>query len=127
MALRSALWSLGLRYRKNARDLPGVPDLVFRKAKVAVFVDGDFWHGRDLHRRLRRLRKGHNPDYWVRKILSNVARDKSITGRLEKEGWLVMRFWETDVHGKAPEIADHIGKNIRERIRTLAAMVAITR
>jgi DNA mismatch endonuclease Vsr len=70
--LRRALWALGLRYRVDVGDLPGRPDIVFRRARVAVFCDGDYWHGRDLEARLKKLARGHNPAYWVAKIRANV-------------------------------------------------------
>jgi DNA mismatch endonuclease (patch repair protein) len=62
-----------------------------------VFCDGDFWHGRDLDERVRRLARGHNAPYWVAKITSNVARDRRHDEALARDGWLVLRFWETDI------------------------------
>ena len=73
LMLRRALWGLGLRYRLHAVDLPGKPDIVFRRQKVAVFVDGDFWHGRDWERLQTKLSRGANADYWVRKIEYNES------------------------------------------------------
>jgi DNA mismatch endonuclease, patch repair protein len=96
-ALRSALWAAGLRFRKNAGDLPGKPDVIFRKARVALFVDGDFWHGRAWSDRKRRLLAGSNAAYWVAKIEANMARDQRKTRELEALGWRVLRLWETDV------------------------------
>src|ERR1700685_617500 len=71
LVLRSALWRLGLRFRKNCGDLPGKPDIVFRSVRVAVFCDGDFWHGRNWRKLSFQLRKRANPDYWRRKIQAN--------------------------------------------------------
>src|SRR5262245_59222595 len=68
VVLRSTLWSLGFRYRVNVESLPGRPDIVFPGRRVVVFCDGDFWHGRQLRRRLRKLAKGHNARYWVAKV-----------------------------------------------------------
>jgi len=65
--------------------------------RVAVFVDGDFWHGRNLEQRLERLARGHNAPYWVEKIRTNVARDTRVTSALEEAGWAVVRLWESDV------------------------------
>ena len=70
--LRSELWRLGLRYRKHAGNLPGKPDIVFARAKVVVFCDGDFWHGRDWPRLKARLKKRHKAAYWVAKIARNI-------------------------------------------------------
>jgi DNA mismatch endonuclease (patch repair protein) len=97
MLLRRACYALGLRYRVDARDLPGRPDLVFRSARVAVFVDGDFWHGRELEARLARLSAGHNAAYWVAKVSSNVARDRRNNTYLASTGWRVLRLWEGEV------------------------------
>src|SRR4051812_33021234 len=65
VALRRSVFRLGLRYAVSASDLPGKPDLAFRSARVVVFCDGDFWHGKDLEARLARLANGHNAPYWV--------------------------------------------------------------
>lgn len=95
--LRKELWHRGLRYRKNVRELPGNPDIVFWGDKVAVFVDGDFWHGRNWEERRKKLEDGANADYWVPKIKSNIERDKTVNEQLEQKGWHVVRMWGTDV------------------------------
>jgi DNA mismatch endonuclease (patch repair protein) len=97
MVLRRAAWRRGLRYGLHSRDLPGKPDLVFRGKRVAVFVDGDFWHGRDWPSRKKKLEGGANPSYWVRKIETNIQRDRHQTDQLEREGWTVLRFWESEI------------------------------
>lgn len=97
LCLRSALWKAGLRYRKNVQDLPGKPDLVFPRARVVVFCDGDFWHGRNWEVLRQRLAVRANADYWRAKIAANRERDERTTLRLEAEGWTVLRFWETDI------------------------------
>jgi DNA mismatch endonuclease, patch repair protein len=88
---------LGLRYRKNVKTLPGKPDIVFVKARVAIFCDGDFWHGRDWVNLRFKLERGTNPDYWIAKIKSNIERDLRNNKLLSEAGWLVIRFWETDI------------------------------
>lgn len=97
LLLRQALWSAGLRYRKNPADLPGKPDVVFPRAKLAVFCDGDFWHGRNWEARRAKLSLGHNAEYWLAKIERNMQRDAEVTAALHEAGWLVLRFWESDV------------------------------
>lgn len=97
LLLRRALWSAGLRYRKNAAALLGKPDVVFPGAKVAVFCDGDFWHGRNWSARREKLSKGHNADYWLAKIERNMQRDANVTAALLDAGWSVVRVWESDV------------------------------
>ncbi|MBI4918096.1 MAG: very short patch repair endonuclease [Acidobacteria bacterium] len=95
--LRAALWSMGLRYRKDVRALPGRPDIVFASARVVVFCDGDFWHGRDWRSRRRKLARGWNAAYWVAKVAANRRRDACNTRRLSNDGWRVLRIWETDI------------------------------
>jgi DNA mismatch endonuclease (patch repair protein) len=97
LLLRKALWARGLRYRLHVRGLPGKPDIVFRRYRLAVFVDGDFWHGRDWDKRKGRLSRGANPTYWIEKIEYNMRRDREQTSLLTTRGWRVLRFWETDV------------------------------
>jgi DNA mismatch endonuclease (patch repair protein) len=113
--LRKALCARGLRYRLDADDLPGRPDVVFRGARVVVFCDGDYWHGRNLPERLAKLATGHNAGYWVAKIQSNVARDRRVTASLESNGWLVLRFWETDIHKNVEKIADEVAQAVQQR------------
>jgi DNA mismatch endonuclease (patch repair protein) len=95
--LRRELTKLRVRYRKYARDIPGNPDLVFRAAKVVVFCDGDFWHGRNWTRLKKKLRARHNADYWIAKISRNRSRDKEVHRKLTRAGWHVVRLWETDI------------------------------
>jgi hypothetical protein len=95
----------------------GRPDIVFRAARVVVFCDGDYWHGRDLDHRLAKLAAGHNAPHWVAKITSNVERDRRVTAALESEGWLVLRYWETDIKKSAPAIAREVATHIQTRCR----------
>lgn len=108
LALRRELWRRGLRYRLHVSGLPGRPDIVFPNCRLAIFCDGDFWHGRDLEERLAKLRVGHNPTYWIAKVRRNVERDAQQTRALEEAGWTVFRFWETDALRKTGEVADII-------------------
>ena len=98
LVLRKALFAAGMRYRKYVRRLPGNPDIVFSKARVALFCDGDFWHGRNWPTLRSKLKRRHNADYWVAKIARNRAREfLENTSRLSSEGWLVVRLWESDI------------------------------
>lgn len=100
LLLRKALWKLGLRYRVNDRKLPGKPDVVFSRAKIVVFCDGDFWHGHNWA--IRGLKsfeeelESYSP-FWREKISGNVERDKRNNEALEKDGWLVLRLWESEI------------------------------
>lgn len=115
LALRRVLWRLGLRYRLDARDLPGRPDIVFSAYRTVVFCDGDFWHGRDLAARIAKLKSGHNAPYWVAKIVGNEARDRRTDERLAAMDWLVMRFWESDIRNDAQAIAKRIRDALTSR------------
>lgn len=110
LVLRRALWALGLRYRTDVAKLQGRPDIVFSAARVVVFCDGDFWHGRNLEERLKRLSHGHNAPYWVAKIQSNVARDRRHHEALREAGWTVLRFWEGDISRDTDGIAQEVAR-----------------
>ena len=93
--LGKCLWHSGIRYRYNVRKLPGSPDLVIGRAHVAVFIDGEFWHGKGWQRRKARLKS--NREYWIEKIEENMARDRRNDMELTRLGYRVRRFWEKDV------------------------------
>lgn len=97
MIMRQALAAQGLRYRLHRRDLPGCPDVVFVSARVAVFCDGDFWHGRGWKRVDPKKRFSVRRKFWVTKIEGNIARDRANTQKLRRLGWKVLRFWASDV------------------------------
>lgn len=100
LALRHALWSRGLRYRVNVKNLPGKPDIVFTRAKIAVFCDGDFWHGHNWAIRGLNSIEDELENYsqfWRDKILGNIKRDHEKTVQLESTGWIVLRIWESDI------------------------------
>jgi DNA mismatch endonuclease (patch repair protein) len=106
--LRQSLWKRGLRYRLHCAKLPGKPDIVFASEKIAVFCDGDFWHGRDWESRQEKLKRGANASYWLAKIESNRARDTRNTLILEADGWTVLRFWEGEIRSGPSEVAERI-------------------
>lgn len=95
--LRKALWKRGIRYRKNFKELPGTPDIAITKYKVAIFCDGDFFHGKDWEVLKPRLQKGSNGEFWISKISRNKERDNEINRKLLFMGWTVIRFWGTDI------------------------------
>lgn len=114
IVLRRELWRRGLRYRLHCADLPGRPDIVFRQQRLAVFCDGDFWHGRELERRLAKLSRGHNSAYWVAKVQRNVERDRRQTQSLEQNGWVVLRLWESDILRQPCRVADQVVALLRK-------------
>ena len=93
--LCKALWKRGIRYRKNYKKLPGSPDIAITKQKIAVFIDGEFWHGYDWQNRKQRLKRNRN--YWIKKIEENIKRDKRDDCLLRQQGWTVLHFWEKEV------------------------------
>lgn len=94
--LRKALWHKGIRYRKNYRKLPGTPDIALTRQKIAIFVDGDFWHARG-HQDNPGEQVHSNKEYWQKHLGRNVERDKEVNDALTEEGWLVLRFWESEI------------------------------
>mgnify|MGYP000782446689 CR=1 FL=1 len=110
--LRKALWEKGYRYRKNCKDLPGKPDIVFTKYKIAIFCDGEFFHGKDWEILKPRLEKGDNSQYWLEKILRNRERDEEVNKKLLFMGWTVIRFWGKDIKKKTDECVKVIEETI---------------
>ena len=105
LILRSELIKLGLRYRiKN--KLFGKPDIIFPKQKVAIFCDGDFWHGKNYHNE-----GGRYKNFWKEKIQINMNRDKLVNKTLEEDGWRVLRFWKTEIIKNPKSCAEKI-KNV---------------
>jgi DNA mismatch endonuclease (patch repair protein) len=96
----------------------GVPDLVFPRQRVAVFCDGDFWHGRRWKRLNCQLLTGTNAPYWSAKISSNIERDRRVTRTLRRQGWTVLRYWESDIKKKPDAIAAHIRDAVAARARS---------
>lgn len=95
LMFRKALWATGLRYRTNVKKLPGSPDIVIKKYKLAIFIDGDFWHGYDWEKKKAKLNV--NKDFWIPKIERNMQRDRENNSALTSMGYTVFRFWEGDV------------------------------
>lgn len=91
--LAKTLWHQGIRYFRNYKKLPGKPDIAITKYKIAVFVDGEFWHGYDWENQ-KKLKIRTNRDYWIPKIERNIERDKEVNKQLIELGWTVIRFWE---------------------------------
>ena len=95
--LRKALWEKGYRYRKNYDRLPGHPDIVITKYKIAIFCDGEFFHGKDWEVLKVKLKDSNNSEFWINKISRNIERDEEINKQLSFLGWKVIRFWGKDI------------------------------
>ncbi len=110
LALRRALWALGVRgWRCHRRDLPGRPDVAFGPAKLAVFVDGAFWHGHPS-----KYKAGQSGEFWDCKIAENVARDSRANAELTAIGWAVIRLWDFEVLEDPREAANRVKDGLRD-------------
>ncbi len=110
-ALAKALFAQGLRYRKNDRAVFGKPDLTFKKYKLAVFVDSEFWHGKDWE--TKKFDHKSNQEFWLTKIERNIERDKEVNEKLIAEGWKVLRFWGKDITKNLDKCINKIQKTIK--------------
>lgn len=97
LALRKALRNEGYRYRKNYKKLPGKPDIVLTRYKIAVFCDSEFFHGKDWDALKTRLNRSETGEYWIKKIEKNMTRDDEIEKELGYLGWKVIRFWGQEI------------------------------
>ncbi len=111
--LQKSLWALGYRYRKHLVTLPGKPEIAFTRKKLAVFVDGTFWHGFEWESRKQKIQK--NRDYWIPKIERNMARDREQNRQLQEMGWQVMRFWEHEVETDLDRCLEKISRALEKR------------
>ena len=116
LLLRKELWKRGYRYRKNYQKLPGKPDIVLTKYKIAIFCDSEFFHGKDWEVLKPRLEKGDNSEYWIKKISRNRERDEEINKKLLFKGWTVIRFWGKDIKKHLDECVKVIEENIWDTI-----------
>lgn len=115
IALRKELWHRGLRYQKNVTSIFGKPDLVFKGKKVAVFCDSEFWHGYNWEERKKDF-KSHQ-EFWIPKIERNMERDKEVTAELQRQGWMVLRFWGKEIKKNVCGCADIIEKAVRGELQ----------
>ena len=106
VTLQKALWAKGYRYRKNYKELPGKPDIVLTKYKLCIFIDSEFFHGKNFdsgyhsskYQSLReQLEAGERANYWLPKIERNIKRDRLVDAELKDRGWHVVRFWSKDI------------------------------
>jgi DNA mismatch endonuclease (patch repair protein) len=112
MLLRKALWHEGIRYRISYDKLPGKPDIAITKYKIAVFCDGELWHGKDWENKKQKIKT--NSDYWIQKIERNMARDNENEKKLESMGWVVIRFWGKEIKKCLFECVNEIKTTIYE-------------
>lgn len=113
LRLRRELWSRGLRYRVNVEGLEGKPDIVFPGKRVAVFCDGDFFHGKDWPTLRGKLTRRANASYWIKKIEYNRQRDREVEIALARAGWRVLRFWESEIRSDLERVAREVEGALR--------------
>lgn len=112
--LAKALWHKGYRYRLNYKKLPGSPDIAITKYRVAIFVDGEFWHGKNWQERKERLRS--NREYWIEKIEENIARDARNDDLLAYQGWAIIHLWEKEVLKDLDKCVKYVEDAVVEQI-----------
>ncbi|OXB24316.1 very short patch repair endonuclease [Flavobacterium tructae] len=110
--LAKTLWHLGYRYRKNNKTVFGKPDFTFKKLKIAIFVDSEFFHGKDWE---TRKKPQTNPEFWIKKIERNMQRDIEVNTHLKSQNWKVLRFWSNDIKKNLDACIFEIQKAIAER------------
>jgi DNA mismatch endonuclease (patch repair protein) len=110
--LRKALWHEGIRYRKNFKTLPGSPDIAITKYKIAIFCDGEFWHGKNWIKKKDAIKT--NRDFWLSKIERNIIRDNKNENALKNMGWVVLRFWGDEINKKLADCVNEIKETIYE-------------
>lgn len=118
------LWNAGIRYRKNDKSVIGKPDFVIKSAKIAIFCDGEFWHGRNWD--IRKYDHKSNCDFWYSKIEHNIERDKEVNAELDKQGWKVFRFWETEIT-KEPDVCLNMILSYMNKKSTADNKISITK
>lgn len=112
--LRKALWHEGIRYRKNYDKLPGKPDIAITKYKIAIFCDGEFFHGKDWEQLQVKLKRSNNSEYWLKKIQRNINRDQEVDQAIRAKGWRVLRFWGKDIQHNTNTCIQIIKEAIQE-------------
>ncbi len=111
--LSHELWHRGLRFRRNGRGIYGHPDISIRKYRIAIFCDGDFWHGYDWENRKDAIKS--NREYWIAKIERNMEKDAEVNHILSSQGWTVIRLWEHEIRNDLPDAADLVMRLIGEK------------
>ena len=111
--LAKALFALGLRYRRNDKTVPGKPDITFKRLKIAIFCDSEYFHGKDWEKEKHRIKT--NTEFWHHKIETNIQRDKQVNDELLKNNWKVLRFWGKEIQKKLDFCITEITRVIEER------------
>ncbi len=113
--LRKALWAVGLRFRVHNKKLPGKPDISNQRLKLAVFVDGEFWHGYQWEEKKQQIKS--NRAFWIPKIERNMQRDEEVNWQLRQLGFTVLRFWEREVKKELGACVKRVLNYVEETLR----------
>lgn len=113
--LAKELWKRGYRYRKNNKTVFGKPDFTFKKYKIAIFCDSEFWHGKNWEKKKKEHKS--NINFWHQKIERNIERDKEVNAVLLKEGWTILRFWGEEIKKDLLSCVDEIEREIKNAQR----------
>ncbi|QNL47891.1 very short patch repair endonuclease [Olivibacter sp. SDN3] len=106
LLLRKALWAKNLRFRLHDKSLPGKPDIIIKKYKLAIFIDGEFWHGHNWEQNKNRIKS--NRAFWIPKIQRNMQKDRQDRDQLQAMGFTVFRFWSREVTNNLPKVVNQI-------------------
>ncbi|WP_431126810.1 very short patch repair endonuclease [Flagellimonas flava] len=106
LAFRKALWTAGYRYRIDYKKLIGKPDIVLKKYRTAIFIDGEFWHGHNWEERKHKIKT--NKEFWIPKIERNIQRDQEVNEALAEMGYTVFRFWESEIKKELHRCLDEV-------------------
>lgn len=112
--LGRAIWKKGFRYRKNVKSIFGKPDFVFRKYKIVIFCDSEFWHGKDWETKKYEIKS--NQDFWYKKIERNILRDIEVNKKLKIDGWTVLRFWGKEIMNNTSYCVEKIEQEILKKL-----------
>ena len=111
--LARAMWTTGYRYRKQVKTVFGKPDFIFKKHKIAIFCDSEFWHGKNWDFKKHEIKSNQN--FWHKKIEGNIERDKEVNIILSSQGWIVLRFWGKDIIKNTDKCIEIIKKAFETR------------
>lgn len=116
LILRKALWHAGIHYRKNYSLLPGKPDIAITKYRIAIFCDGEFFHGKDWNQLQLKLKNSNHSEYWIKKIRKNIDRDVEVDKTIRADDWIVLRFWGNDIKNNTEACVQAVKDAINERL-----------
>ena len=123
LKLRKALWHSGVRYRKNYKRLPGTPDIAITKYRIAIFCDGELFHGKGFE--AGKMRFDTNKSYWEAKIKRNIERDRRVDAELQKLGWTVLRFWGREITRDLDVCVESVLETVEQNINEMQKILQI--